>query len=124
MPLHLEQSAELDIDGLQAAAPKQSSATLFRLALPGILAALVCLLPFINKAWTSDDEMFVLSARQILQSPLQPMSFERCWYPLEPCGTIVALVGAGSAQSLLGYLLVPVVLAGGMEWVANVLGIG
>jgi hypothetical protein len=94
-----------------------------RLAVPGFLIVILCLAPFLNKAYTIDDPMFLLSARQILHSPLQPMSFERCWEPIEPCGMIVGRVGAGAAQSLMGYLLAPVVLVGSREWMAHLLQI-
>jgi len=99
--------------------PKQH---IVRLVLPGILLALVCLVPYLNKAYTIDDPWFLLEARQILKTPLQPMSFGICWMGNETCSRAGSL-GAGAAQGLMGYLLVPVILAGGAEWIAHLLQI-
>lgn len=94
------------------------------LALPAILLALACLLPFLHKAYQTDDTWFLLEARQILKTPLQPMSFEICWWVVnETCVTRAASLGAGTTQALMGYLLVPVILAGGAEWIAHLLQI-
>jgi hypothetical protein len=94
-----------------------------KLTLPGILLALFCLLPFINKAYTVDDPWFLLEARQILLTPLQPMSFAICWMGDETCLGRADSLGAGAKQGLMGYLLVPVILAGGAEWIAHLLQI-
>ena len=97
--------------------------SMVRLALPGILLALVCLVPFLHKAYTIDDPWFLLEARQILKTPLQPMSFPVCWMGNETCLAKAGSLGAGAAQALMGYLLVPVILAGGGEWMAHLLQI-
>jgi hypothetical protein len=94
-----------------------------KLVLPGALLAVACLLPYLNKAYTIDDPCFLLSARQILHDPLQPMSFPICWMGDEQCVKSVASLGPGAAQALMGYALVPMVLAGGQEWMAHVLQI-
>src|SRR5579862_6244832 len=94
-----------------------------KLAVPGIVLVVVCLLPYLNKAYTVDDPVFLLSARQILQHPLQPMSFPLCWMGDETCLKSVASLGPGAAQALMGYLLVPVILVGGQEWAAHLLQI-
>jgi hypothetical protein len=99
--------------------PKQH---IVRLVLPGILLAFVCLVPYLNKAYNIDDPWFLLEARQILKTPLQPMSFGICWSEPEICFRAGSL-GPGSAQGLMGYLLVPVILAGGAEWIAHLLQI-
>ena len=91
------------------------------LALPGIVLALVCLVPFLNKAYTIDDPLFLLEARQILKTPLQPMSYGLCWMTNETCVAHAGDLGPGSAQALMGYLLVPVIMAGGAEWIAHLL---
>jgi hypothetical protein len=93
-----------------------------RLVLPGILLAFLCLVPYLNKAYTIDDPWVLLEARQILKTPLQPMSFGICWMEPEICIRASSL-GPGSAQGLMGYLLVPVILAGGAEWIAHLLQI-
>ncbi len=94
-----------------------STARILKLALPGMLLAAVCLLPFLDKAYTIDDPIFMLEARQILKTPLQPMSFPTCWTDNALC---VARTGQfGTGQGLMGYLLVPAALAGGAEWVSH-----
>ena len=52
---------------------------ILRCSLPGILLALVCLLPFVNKAFTIDDPYFLYEARQTLVTPLAPTSVSICW---------------------------------------------
>jgi hypothetical protein len=93
------------------------------LAAPGILLVLVCLVLFLNKAYTIDDPWFLLEARQIMKTPLQPMSFPICWMGNELCLDSAGSLGAGTAQALMGYLLIPTILAGGAEWVAHLLQI-
>ena len=95
--------------------------SIVRLVLPGIILLLVCLIPFLNKAYTIDDPWFLLEARQILRTPLQPMSFPTCWMGI--CVAAAGSLGPGSAQALMGYLLAPVILAGGAEWIAHLLQI-
>jgi hypothetical protein len=51
-----------------------SKADILKLALPGVLLGILLLAPFLNKAFTIDDPTFLLEARQILQTPLQPWS--------------------------------------------------
>jgi hypothetical protein len=106
---------------LPAGSPKPG---IMKLVLPGILLAVVCLLPYLNKAYTYDDPCFLLEARQILKTPLQPMSFAICgWMGDGTCVARAGSLGPGAAQGLMGYLLVPVILAGGAEWMAHLLQI-
>jgi 4-amino-4-deoxy-L-arabinose transferase-like glycosyltransferase len=100
----------------QTAAPRKQS---IRLALPGVLLALACLVPFLNKAYTIDDPVFLLEGRQILKSPLQPMSFGMCWMENETCVARMGQWPSVRAEGLMGYLLAPVILAGGAEWIAH-----
>jgi hypothetical protein len=97
----------------------QSQYRLLVLVTPGILLVLCCLVPFLNKAFTIDDPCFLLEARQILKTPLQPMSFPICWLASETCVRKAGSLGPGSAQALMGYALVPAIVAGGAEWVAH-----
>lgn len=97
--------------------------TVITLLLPGFVLAVVCLLPFLNKAYTIDDPWFLLEARQILKTPLQPMSFPVCWMGNETCLIHAGNLGAGTTQGLMGYLLVPVILLGGSERAAHLLQI-
>lgn len=94
-----------------------------KLAIPGILLTVVCLLPYLNKAYTIDDPLFLLSARQILKNPLQPMSYPICWMGNDTCVKSAANLGPLGSQPLMGYLLVPVVLEGSAEWMAHTLQI-
>jgi 4-amino-4-deoxy-L-arabinose transferase-like glycosyltransferase len=43
------------------------------------LACIVCLLPFINKAFHTDDPLFIWSAKQIQAHPLDPFGFQVAW---------------------------------------------
>ena len=99
---------------------KQSA---IKLMLPGVLLVVVTLLPFLNKAYTIDDPWFLLEARQILKTPLEPMSFAICWMGDETCISRAGSLGAGTRQGLMGYLLVPTVLLGTAEWFAHLLQI-
>jgi 4-amino-4-deoxy-L-arabinose transferase-like glycosyltransferase len=103
----------------QPVAPSKHS--IAALVLPGVLLVLMCLVPFLNKAYTIDDPVFLLEARQILKTPLQPMSFAICWMGDETCQVHVGGLGAVTAEGLMGYLLVPVILLGGAEWIAHLL---
>src|SRR5262245_47853775 len=62
------------------------------LALPGILLAAFCLVPFLGKGYTIDDPLFLLAARQILKTPLQPWSYPLCWN-----GTFTCFMQAGTS---------------------------
>ena len=41
---------------------------------------LLCYLPFLNKAYSIDDPLFIWSAKQIQNSPLNPYGFNVIWY--------------------------------------------
>jgi hypothetical protein len=101
--------------------PRKQSAV--RLILPGVLLAVVTLLPFLNKAYTIDDPWFLLEARQILKTPLDPMSFAICWMGDETCISRAGRLGAGTRQGLMGYLLLPTIFSGTAEWSAHLLQI-
>jgi Dolichyl-phosphate-mannose-protein mannosyltransferase len=91
------------------------------LALPGILLAALCLVPFLGKGYTIDDPLFLLAARQILKTPLQPWSYPLCWNGTFTCFVQAGTSGANVRQGLMGYVLVPVILANGAEWVAHLI---
>ena len=103
------------------ARPRVARTTL-SLALPGILLAVICLVPFLQKAFTIDDQTFLLEAQQILKTPLQPLSFPIC-YGDDLCVKQAGNMGANAREGLMGYLLVPVILAHGAEWLAHALQI-
>lgn len=97
--------------------------SIVRLVLPGVLLTIVCLIPFLNKAFTIDDPLFLLEARQILKTPLQPWSFPACWMGDETCLAQAGGLGANAREGLIGYVLVPVILADGAERLAHLLQI-
>jgi hypothetical protein len=101
----------------------QWNTNIHALVLPGMLLAALCLLPFLNKPFTIDDPLFLLEARQILKTPLQPWSFPACWMGDETCLVQAGGLGANAREGLIGYVLVPVILANGAEWLAHLLQI-
>jgi len=56
----------------------QNTSWRFRLAL--IIATLVCLAPFVGKAFNIDDPLFVWEGKQIVSHPLNPYGFSVVWY--------------------------------------------
>jgi hypothetical protein len=90
--------------------------------LPGMLLAIACLTPFLHKAYTIDDSTFLLEARQILKTPFDPWSFPIC-YSGDMCVLQAGNMGANSREGLMGYLLAPVIFAGGPEWLSHLLQI-
>jgi hypothetical protein len=96
---------------------KKNRATyILSISWPAILIALLSLVPFINKAFTIDDPYFLAMARQILQHPLHPMDYEICWNTPPYCAKAYDLT---SGNTLMGYFLVPTVLAGTSEVLAH-----
>jgi hypothetical protein len=87
-----------------------------RAAVPALLLSGLCLIPFLNKAYTIDDPFFLLQARQILKAPLHPMAFELCWFGKDACDVVAT---AAPNMSLGGYALTPLMLAGGAEWLGH-----
>jgi hypothetical protein len=87
-----------------------------RAAWPALLVATLCLLPFLNKAYTIDDPLFLLEARQILKTPAHPLAFDVCWQGNETCGSAGDIM---PNAALMGYALVPAVLGNGAEWIAH-----
>jgi len=96
----------------------QPARRIVRCALPGMLLAALCLLPFLNKAFTIDDPYFLHMAQQTLVTPRTPTSAVVCW---ENVAYKRSLRSIGPNGPLMGYLLLPVVLSGGREWVGHVL---
>src|SRR5215472_1044772 len=82
-------------------------------AVPALLLATVCLLPFLNKAFLIDDPEFLGIARQVLKSPLHPTNFDICWNLVPYCMKLYELT---PGNTLMGYALVPTVLGGAAEW--------
>jgi hypothetical protein len=74
-------------------------------ALPAIALAVICLIPYLNKAYLIDDPLFLLTARQILHDPLRPLAFEVCWVGNETCAWAYEMA---SGTVLGAYFLAPV----------------
>ncbi len=89
-----------------------------RHAIPGLLLAIVCLLPFWNKAFTIDDPVFLLESRQALRTPLNPTAMSLCW---DAIAYQRPLRQIGPPAILTAYLLTPVILSGGKEWAGHLL---
>ena len=85
-----------------------------RAAWPALALAAAVLLPFLGKAYTIDDPLFLYQARHVLEDPLHPTAFDVVW-SLEP-HRMSALMASGPGMA---YLLVPTLLLGGAEWVAH-----
>jgi Dolichyl-phosphate-mannose-protein mannosyltransferase len=115
-------TASLLTDAADAAAPRKFAGATILLALPGLLLTLVFLVPFLGKAFTIDDQTFLLEARQILKTPLHPLSFPIC-YGDDLCVRQAGNMGANAREGLMGYVLVPVILTHGAEWLAHSLQI-
>ncbi len=77
--------------------------------------ALGALLPFLDKAFTIDDPLFLYQAQQSLKDPLHPTSFDVVWSDnkVVRCSSIMP---SGPVQA---FLLIPTLLLGASERVAH-----
>jgi hypothetical protein len=80
------------------------------------LAAAV-LLPFLGKAYTIDDPVFLHGARSLLTDPLHPSGFELVWSTERHLRASRFLPGGPVAP----YLLLPLALADWREWAGHLL---
>jgi len=80
------------------------------------LAAIV-LLPFLSKAYTIDDPVFLREAQNVLTNPLHPSAFEMVWASERRLRASEFLPGG----PLAAYLLVPLALARWQEWGGHLL---
>jgi hypothetical protein len=67
--------------GPAAMAPQAWSAAKSRTRL--LALTLLCLLPFVGKAFHIDDTLFVWAAKHITKKPLDPYGFSVVWYKTE-----------------------------------------
>lgn len=77
--------------------------------------ALGALLPFLDKAFTIDDTLFLLQAQQALKDPLHPTAFDVVW-DKNVWMRCSAIMPSGPVQA---FLLIPSLLLGGAEWAAH-----
>ncbi len=90
--------------------------TVLKCAAPSLLVAALVLLPFLDKAFTTDDTFFLVQARQVLKDPLHPTAFEMVWEDVPERAAHIAPAGP-----VMAFLLAPVVAAGAVEWMAHLL---
>lgn len=91
----------------------------FRYAwLPCLVATLV-LVPFLGKAFTIDDTVFLFEAKHALTDPLHPTAFVMTWAHVPE--RVSAIVPTGP---VMAWLLVPSILAGGSEVIAHAIQLG
>jgi 4-amino-4-deoxy-L-arabinose transferase-like glycosyltransferase len=87
-----------------------------RCAAPALVLAATVLLPFLGKAFTIDDTLFLKQAEHLLSDPLHPTAFEIVWSEVAAPLRMSAIMPSGPTMA---YLLVPCVRLGGTEWVAH-----
>ncbi len=82
--------------------------------MPAIVLAMIVLAPFLNKAFTIDDTVFLFEAKHSLTDPLHPTAFEMNWDRVPE--RVSQIVPTGP---VMAWLLIPSLLAGGAEWLAH-----
>jgi hypothetical protein len=91
---------------------------IFLCSLPALILSAACLLPYLNKAFTIDDPLFLLQARQVLKEPRHPMAVNICWSVDDECGPIAKIM---PGNLLMPYYLLPVVNSPHSEWLAHLM---
>jgi hypothetical protein len=86
-------------------------------ALPAMLLAAAVLLPFLDKAFTVDDTLFLKQAQHLLTDPLHPTAFSIVWSEFPWPVRMSAIMPSGPVTA---YLLIPCVSAGGQEWIGHI----
>ena len=86
-----------------------------RAAAVPIALVVLALGPFLDKAFTVDDAVFLLEARHALTDPLHPTAFSMAWTSEVP-ERVSTMVPSGPVAA---WLLMPAVAAGGVEWLAH-----
>jgi uncharacterized membrane protein YhaH (DUF805 family) len=117
----LQLQGEPAVSTVRGTAKPISAVAVLACALPALLLATACLLPFLNKPFLIDDPFFLTMAQQIVRHPAHPTDFTICWNLSPDC----TKVSAWFSNSLIGevaqgYVLVPTVLGGAHEWMAHV----
>ena len=83
--------------------------SVFFCSLPALILSAVCLLPYLNKAFTIDDPFFLLQAQQIRVRPLHPLALDMCWMDDAVCGPVAGGgLMPGNISFLMSYCLVPI----------------
>ena len=79
--------------------------------------AVIVLLPFLQKAYTIDDPVFLREAQNALINPLHPSAFEMVWASERHLRASEFLPGG----PLAAYVLVPLALVDWQEWAGHLL---
>lgn len=74
-------------------------------SLPALILSAACLLPYLNKAFTIDDPVYMLQAQQVSKEPLHPMALDICWVSDQECGPVASNM---PGNFLMAYFLRPV----------------
>jgi hypothetical protein len=89
-------------------------------SLPALILSAACLLPYLNKAFTIDDPVFLLQAQQIRKAPLHPMALDICWMEDTVCGPVAQYM---PGNVLMSYYLVPAANLANPEWLVHLMQI-
>jgi hypothetical protein len=90
--------------------------TAIRRAAPAMALTTLVLLPFLGKAFTIDDTLFLCQAEHVLVDPLHPTAFEMIWSEAPVPLRVSSIMPSGR---IMAYLLLPSVCLDGAEWAAH-----
>jgi len=99
---------------------ENSRRSVFLCSLPALILSAACLLPYLNKAFTIDDPVFLLQAQQIRKAPLHPMALDICWLEDTVCGPVAQNM---PGNALMSYCLVPFASLAHPEWLVHLMQI-
>lgn len=88
-------------------------------AAPAVAIAVVVLFPFVGKAFTIDDVVFLLQAEHILRDPLHPTAFDMVFH-----GSRIRMSLYHVTGPVMGFLHVPIILLGKSEVIAHLVQLG
>ena len=78
---------------------------IFLCSLPALILSAACLLPYLGKAFTIDDPVYVLQAQLVRNEPRHPLALDICWGSDGECGPVAQNM---PANVLMAYFLLPV----------------
>ena len=94
-----------------------SGAEVLRISAGAVVLAAILLVPFWNKPYTIDDPTFLAGAAHVLRDPLHPTAFEMVWTSPYRLRASVAFPNS----PVMYWLLTPVILGDGAEWIAHLI---
>jgi hypothetical protein len=110
----------LEVSARAPAGPDPERPRGWRLPWPALVLAAAVLLPFLGKAYTVDDPVFLREAQNVLSDPLHPSAFEMVWSSERRMRASEFLPGG----PIVAYVLLPIALADWREWAAHLLMLG